>query len=197
MTKRQEQYEKTRQKIWETGKALIAKKGYDQVSIADITSAAGVSPGNFYHYFKSKDAFFAALEKQPYDDLASELNALPDGTIADRLTYYIQKRFRFLGENGPNFTRQWIRHASEPRYQELYKEETKIDSDIHMIDGLLTDAVAKGELSPETPVHDLSRMIVHTLFGTTFYYCVRDGHVDLEEWGRSLAALLENTIFRS
>ena len=39
-------------------------------------------------------------------------------------------------------------------------------------------------------------MIVLTLFGTTFYYCVRDGRLDLEAWGRDLAALLDGTVFR-
>lgn len=196
MTKRQLQYEETRQKIWDAGKALIAEKGYDKVSISDITAACGVSPGNFYHYFKSKDAFFAALEQQPYQELASELKELPDGSLIDWLSYYIEKRFYFLHENGANFTRQWIRHASETQYHDLYQEDNKIDSDIRMVEDLIEEAIKKGELVPETPAHSLAHMIVLTLFGTTFYYCVRDGRLDLEAWGRDLAARLGDTIFQ-
>ena len=196
MTKRQQQYEETKQKIWEAGKRLIAQKGYDQVSIADITKASGVSPGNFYHYFKSKDAFFAALEQQPYEELAEELEHLPEGTVGEKLAYYIEKRFHFLGENGPNFTRQWIRHASEPAYHELYQDDSKIDTDIRMVELLLRKAVEKNELRAETPAASLARLIVLSLFGTTFYYSVRDGQLNLPAWGKELSGLIDTVILK-
>lgn len=42
------------------GQDLIWSKGYDICSIKDITDAAGLPKGSFYHYFKSKEKF--ALE---------------------------------------------------------------------------------------------------------------------------------------
>lgn len=34
---------------------LVFSRGYDNISVADIISSAGVSKGAFYHYFKSKE----------------------------------------------------------------------------------------------------------------------------------------------
>ena len=43
-----------------TGQEVIWSKGYDRCSIKDITAAAGLPKGSFYHYFESKEQF--ALE---------------------------------------------------------------------------------------------------------------------------------------
>lgn len=55
LTKRQIQAEKTRERIYEAGKNLFSKYGYDAVSIDDIVKAAGVARGSFYVYFLSKE----------------------------------------------------------------------------------------------------------------------------------------------
>jgi len=58
MPKTQEQNEiiknKRRSDIVQTGLKLFAVKGYDNVTINDITLATGCSHGLFYHYFLSK-----------------------------------------------------------------------------------------------------------------------------------------------
>lgn len=46
----------TRQKIINSAKNLFASHGYSQTTIDDIITAAGVTKGAFYHYFKSKEA---------------------------------------------------------------------------------------------------------------------------------------------
>ncbi|WP_139416144.1 TetR/AcrR family transcriptional regulator [Agromyces laixinhei] len=40
---------------------LIATKGYDQLTIADIMSGGAISKGAFYHYFRSKSEVLSAL----------------------------------------------------------------------------------------------------------------------------------------
>jgi TetR/AcrR family transcriptional repressor of nem operon len=49
-----------REHLIKTGQELIWSKGYDLCSIKDITNAAGLPKGSFYHYFESKEKF--ALE---------------------------------------------------------------------------------------------------------------------------------------
>ncbi|MBN1788132.1 MAG: TetR/AcrR family transcriptional regulator [Sedimentisphaerales bacterium] len=45
----------TRQKIIAAAKNLFSTHGYSQTTIDDIITAAGVTKGAFYHYFKSKE----------------------------------------------------------------------------------------------------------------------------------------------
>jgi len=45
-------------------KTVFAAKGFDGASMQDLARAAGMSAGNFYRYFASKDAIIAALVAQ-------------------------------------------------------------------------------------------------------------------------------------
>lgn len=196
MNKRQIQYQETKKKLWETGKKLIAQKGYDQVTIEDITEACGVAKGTFYHYFKSKDTFLFDIERAPYIELEEKMKGMHDTRLADKLDFYISKRFQILSENSMDFTRQWLRHAAMPTYLESYGEESKIDFDIEMISKFITDAMEQGELTPDTPVHTLSHVIILTLFGTTVHHCLSNGTFPLDQWGQELSQFIRDHILK-
>ncbi len=51
----------TREKIIKTADELFYKNGFDHTSFADVASNVGISRGNFYHHFKSKDDILAAV----------------------------------------------------------------------------------------------------------------------------------------
>src|SRR6266481_9845360 len=51
--------QQTRQKIVKTAARLFNKKGYSEVTIGEIMTAAGLTHGGFYRHFRSKDALFA------------------------------------------------------------------------------------------------------------------------------------------
>jgi TetR/AcrR family transcriptional repressor of nem operon len=52
---------KQKQAIIEAADRLIYERGYEATSFTDIAAAAKFNRGNFYHYFKSKDAILAAV----------------------------------------------------------------------------------------------------------------------------------------
>src|SRR5690606_19021416 len=49
-------------------RSVFAAKGFDGASMQDLAQAAGMSAGNFYRYFASKDAIIQAMVER---DLAS------------------------------------------------------------------------------------------------------------------------------
>lgn len=54
-----------RKKIIETADALFYKQGFAHTSFSDISDALGMSKGNFYYYFKTKDDILnAVIEKR-------------------------------------------------------------------------------------------------------------------------------------
>ncbi len=63
MTKRQLQAIATKKKIYDAAMALMDKNGFDNTTIEEISQAAGVSIGAFYHYYKSKDEIYVELFK--------------------------------------------------------------------------------------------------------------------------------------
>ena len=51
----------TSEQIVETADRLFYEKGYEHTSFADIAAEVGISRGNFYHHFKTKDAILDAV----------------------------------------------------------------------------------------------------------------------------------------
>ncbi|NUW35587.1 TetR/AcrR family transcriptional regulator [Nonomuraea sp. SMC257] len=51
----------TREQIVEAADRLFYQRGYEHTSFADIAAAVGLSRGNFYYHFKSKDTILDAV----------------------------------------------------------------------------------------------------------------------------------------
>lgn len=61
------------------------RQGFHAASIAQISKAAGMSPGHIYHYFQNKEAIVAAIVAQDLErllGLTRELRAASDGRHA-------------------------------------------------------------------------------------------------------------------
>lgn len=53
--------ELTRERIIKEADRLFYERGYDSTSFSDIAETVGISRGNFYHHFKTKDDILAAV----------------------------------------------------------------------------------------------------------------------------------------
>lgn len=51
----------TREQIVETADELFYRQGYEHTSFADIAAIVGISRGNFYYHFKTKDEILYAV----------------------------------------------------------------------------------------------------------------------------------------
>ncbi|HET7573666.1 MAG TPA: TetR/AcrR family transcriptional regulator [Solirubrobacterales bacterium] len=69
----------TRRRIVDATNALLRKGWYDEISLKDIASEAGVAPQTVVNHFGTKDAIFAAvLEQEPEPEATRRLTATPD-----------------------------------------------------------------------------------------------------------------------
>lgn len=57
-------------------RASFIEKGFDGASMQDLARAAGMSVGNFYRYFPSKDAIIAAIVMRDLADIEGEFAAI-------------------------------------------------------------------------------------------------------------------------
>lgn len=86
---RQQREEKTRH-ILDSALMVIARRGLSGAKISDIAEMAGVSVGNIYKYFDSKEEMFEALVhrgQQEYREFAEEALSRT-GTAVDKLSWY-------------------------------------------------------------------------------------------------------------
>ncbi|MCU7933900.1 MAG: TetR/AcrR family transcriptional regulator [Candidatus Thiodiazotropha sp. (ex Dulcina madagascariensis)] len=85
-----------RQRIVDTADQLFYRQGYESTSFSDIADAMGISRGNFYYHFKSKDEILNAVIHARVTRFTEMLNEW-DKKIPDpkqRLHYYIDMQSR-------------------------------------------------------------------------------------------------------
>lgn len=80
----------TRQHILDVTRALMTRKGYTAVGLAEVVAAAEVPKGSFYYYFKSKEEFGLALLDEYFSAYLATVDRLlgAGGSGAERLMAY-------------------------------------------------------------------------------------------------------------
>ncbi|BCG03622.1 TetR family transcriptional regulator (plasmid) [Paraburkholderia sp. PGU19] len=69
----------TRGRLLDAALRLMAEKGMEGVAINEITEAADVGFGSFYNHFESKEAIYAILVDNVFEDFADMLDRLASG----------------------------------------------------------------------------------------------------------------------
>lgn len=70
--------EHTHETIIEKGIELFSEKGYHGTGLKEILDAVKVPKGSFYHYFRSKEHFAAAVIQGYVDDLLAQFDQMID-----------------------------------------------------------------------------------------------------------------------
>ncbi|NYT68425.1 TetR/AcrR family transcriptional regulator [Pusillimonas noertemannii] len=93
-----EQAQLNRQRVVESACRLFRMYGVENVSIADIMSEAGLTPGGFYKQFESKEALmdeaFAMAFKQASEAWAAITKSSESGDSLQALTALVQHYFK-------------------------------------------------------------------------------------------------------
>jgi AcrR family transcriptional regulator len=98
--------ERTRRKLIDTGRALIAERGVAGLRIQEITGRADVALGSFYNHFATKDDLVEAVVSESLSLLAS--TAVPDPEVdIDPAEVVVGAIIRFmrLADVDPEFAR--------------------------------------------------------------------------------------------
>lgn len=83
---RQNRSRQSLEKVLDAGVNVLAEKGYDGFSIADVSQRSGVSVGSIYQRFQSKAVLFAALQERILERIDREQDAMFDGIEASVLS---------------------------------------------------------------------------------------------------------------
>src|SRR5512140_2338189 len=93
----------TRARVLEAAQALLSSHGYESTTIDDIITAAGVTKGAFYHYFKSKEHLCEVIIEQTHATYQTLVESLPATTEPiERLRAMLERLGRL------NASGQWV-----------------------------------------------------------------------------------------
>ena len=182
MNKRKLAAQTTKRKLISTALDLIKENGFDAINVEDITKKAGVAKGTFYTYFKRKEDIVLEISRTPFSEIAQELQDMKDLKIITKLSHYFHRFMECVESCGIEVCRQWTRDVLDPKNADENKDNQKWAYDVAMLRGILKQSVENGELSKDTPVEDLTHIIICELYGMMTCWCMSDGKFEPLEW---------------
>lgn len=101
---REDSRERTTQRFLDAATRLIARKGFERISIEDVAAAAGYSRGAFYSNFRSKNELFLELLRRDQERANARFDAaLDDSLPLDQLRARMQEVYAALYLEGDSF----------------------------------------------------------------------------------------------
>lgn len=119
--------EETRNRILAAALRLFREKGFDQTSMREIASAAGVALGAAYYYFDSKEALVMAFYYQANEAMRAISEAALDRKVdlKSGLQTVIGVKFEYFRPNR-KFLGALLRHAADPSHPlSPFSQETR------------------------------------------------------------------------
>lgn len=86
------QAQENRERIVGAASTLFRERGFDGVSVGDLSKAAGFTHGGFYNHFASKDALAAQALESAFASMAGHRERARD--LAEMLTHYLSEAAR-------------------------------------------------------------------------------------------------------
>ena len=185
MAKRQEHAEMTRKKLIDSRRKMIMQKGFENVSVEDITKDCGLAKGTFYTYFNSKEDLVQLINNNPFVKLEDEIAAMTDKTIMEQLSYYMINFMEYIEEGGIQMARQWTKNVIDPNAKNINNSFSKLEYDTGCLMEILNRAVDREQLAKDAPLDILTNFLINTLYGMMVCWCMSDGKFTPSRWTQS------------
>jgi AcrR family transcriptional regulator len=154
---------------------VLAIKGYDNATIADISDAAGISRGLPHYYFNDKeDLAIRALETSTSEMIRSSVSRLHGGSVEELAEEIIEIHKENLQEH-PEFYaflfEMWSAGRRSKKIGNMFRQsqDEVVATFIKELEGSLKIA---SQLTPEQ-IGALSRLIIALTDGTAFQLIIR------------------------
>lgn len=163
---REEQSLAHKNRIIEAARRLVHEKGYDSVSVSDITEAAGVSKGAFYIHYKSKEEVISDLVNFVFEDIKTKADEMDP---YEAICYFLKASSEKILRSGLKIVQTWL---SEAVSGAIYGKN-KIRYDINVVKSYLMKAGYD-----DAQANAVALKIISLHYGALTSWCISDGGVE-------------------
>lgn len=163
-----------RRAILDAARTLIAKQGYEETTIAQIASAAGVAVGTVYLYFSNKRDIYTSLATSWVESIAEVIQnprilELPIEQIPRAM---IEAAFRISHEKNELMP---VFQVDIQSSEEIYKHKAAEESIVNALDSFFRITIERGQLAPfDTRIYaKILFNLVHSILFEAF--CLNEG----------------------
>lgn len=177
-----ERHQARRQQILEAAVACFMRKGFHATRTAEICAEAGMSPGNLFHYFPTKEAIIAAIVEEDQRETAVRFAAAAGArNLYDALIAIVEESLALLAD--PVYTRIGLEVLAEAvRNPEVFASVAQSEAGrkaqlVH----LLATAVERGQARLAMPPAQAADWILLLLDGA-FGRAMVEEHFDAQAY---------------
>lgn len=183
LSKRKLQARETRKRILESALSLFREKGFDQVSIDEITTSAGVSKGSFYTYFQTKSDIIIEefrLIDGFYEKKESAIRREPDAL--SRLLAFTRHQLDYIHKNLGFRTLSilYINQMSTFYEQKILPNRER--TLVRIVSSIIAEGQAAGQIRGGDPV-ELAGWMNRCMRGFFLDWAISKGEIDIRRDG--------------
>ncbi len=178
LTKRQQQALVTKDKIFTAAMDVINRKGFNNATIEEITSQAGVASGSFYTYFKSKEAIIIDTVRRSDVFYAYAYQQLEPDAFPAMLTQFMRLSYTEYEKRGKGIIKAIISNYFVFPCYTFYPEDRAL---LQCLYKLVNRGIQEGELDKTRPAADYVSQILAVMSGVEVQWCFDDTEKSLVE----------------
>lgn len=176
---------RTKNAIMESALRLFEQRGFDSVTVEDITNDAKVAKGSFYTYFSTKSDIivdeFWKIDAY-YQEYASR-NLKRYRTAREKLLAFTRAQMRYVRDviGNANLKILYANQTVQPgRNKMMTKRERQW---VQIISGIITEGQASGEFRTDLDAMVLANLLNRSARGVFLDWCIQDAEFDLVKEG--------------
>ncbi|MER7948302.1 TetR/AcrR family transcriptional regulator [Streptomyces sp. NPDC096079] len=189
----------TRTKLYEAAVTLIAEQGFSATTVDEIAERAGVAKGTVYYNFKSKTELFEELLRHGVALLTASLRSAAEetadrgGSRIDALDAMIRAGLVFI-DRYPAFTQLYV--AELWRTNRAWNSTLLVvrQEAVAVVEGVLREGVAAGELSEEIDVQLTAAALVGMVLVAALDWQAFQSERSLDDVHAALSRLLHGRV---
>ncbi len=141
-----------RARILESAIALLGRRGYDSVSVADIASESGVSTALIYYHFADKESLLRSIIERATEAFDANARVALDapGSAAERIERFTAVRIRDVSANA-SLVRILVRPITDPEGPLAAELLEAISGTIGAIAAVIEEGIGAGEFEAVDP----------------------------------------------
>lgn len=172
MGRRERKAALTRLKLFRCALQLFAVRGFQNVTVEDITEAADVGKGTFFNYFKGKDQVLSVLAEIQLGKVRQALEAAEAGKRSIRSV--LQDFFHQVGEEpgrSPDLARALLTAFLSSTIRDQLAQN--IAEGRRMVGRILELGQERGEVNPKLKNEQLALHLQQSFFGTMLLWSLQ------------------------
>jgi AcrR family transcriptional regulator len=169
----------SRAKILSTARKLFAEKGFAGCKISEVARISGMSQGNIYWYFSSKEELFSAVLMEGFETLGSMMKeaAVRSGTSIEKLDYFLASFLDLSKEQGGDeffaVVFNFLAQGGVDRFTEFGISTHAIGASYHQaLNTILEQGQLEGVITREDDPDLLSTFLFSLIIGLMIMYPV-------------------------